>query len=517
MTISAERILANYGKANAHHEQWRSIYDDAYNLFMPERNLYSETSEGEDRTYRVYTSAGIIAANSFVNRMQQGLTPPEKRWMILKAGPSIVDEAKDEVNEALDEITNRFFNIIRPSNFNLAISELYYDLFIGTGCMLILEGDDKNPVRYISVPNKDVALEEGKDGSIQAIYRLFKLKAELVKEYWPLSTFEPKTDDEKKEFEFLETTLLNYQTGKWDYIVVDKVEKRTIFKTSMDVNPWVIVRWTKMAKEVFGRGPALQALPEAKMLNKQKEFSIRGMALNSVGVFTVTDPNVIDSNKFRIYPGALNPVERNAGPNGPSVQRLDTGGNPQLEQYNMQDTEMTIKKLAFDNQLPPLAGQPKSATEIMERMRELQVDIGGAFGRIMYEMIRPIVIRTLYIMWRKGLIPPELDIQNIDDFYVKIEMLSPIARQQAMEDVQNITNAMQLSAMINPEGMIITYDIEAIDAYLGDKLGVPAKFIRDKEDRELLKQQMQQSAEAQQNKQLSAEAGKEIMVNEAKS
>jgi len=210
-------------------------------------------------------------------------------------------------------------------------------------------------------------------------------------------------------------------------------------------------------------------------------------------------------------------VYKRQGPNGPSVQRLDTGGNPQLEQYNMQDTEMTIKKLAFDNQLPPLAGQPKSATEIMERMRELQVDIGGAFGRIMYEMIRPIVIRTLYIMWRKGLIPPELDIQNIDDFYVKIEMLSPIARQQAMEDVQNITNAMQLSAMINPEGMIITYDIEAIDAYLGDKLGVPAKFIRDKEDRELLKQQMQQSAEAQQNKQLSAEAGKEIMVNEAKS
>jgi len=85
-----------------------------------------------------------------------------------------------------------------------------------------------------------------------------------------------------------------------------------------------------------------------------------------------------------------------------------------------------------------------------------------------------------------------------------------------LEDVQNITNAMQLSAMINPQGMGITYDVEAIDAELGDKLGVPAKFIRDKEDREILKQQIQQAMIAERNEQMSAEAGKEIMVNEAK-
>ena len=46
--------------------------------------------------------------------------------------------------------------------------------------------------------------------------------------------------------------------------------------------------------------------------------------------------------------------------------------------------------------------------------------------------------------------------------------------------------------------------------------GVPAKFIRDKEDRELLKQQIQDAMIAERNNQMSAEAGKEIMVNEAK-
>jgi hypothetical protein len=513
---TAEQTIVNYNKAKEVHQLWQGIYDDAYNLYMPERNLYTETSEGEDRTTKIYTSAGITAANSFVNRMQQGLTPPEKKWMILKAGPAVPDEMKDEVNEALDKITDIFFNAIRSSNFNLAISEFFYDLFIGTACLLITEGKGNSPVDFKSEPNKNIAIEEGINGSVQTIYRLFKLKSELVKRMWPLANYTPKTDDEKKKVEILECTQYNYDADKWEYFVIDKTEKEIIYKSVFEISPWVVTRWSKMSNEVFGRGPALQALPETKMLNKQKEFSIQGMALSSVGVFTVADNNVLDYSKFRIYPGALNPVERNAGPNGPSIQRLDTGGNPNLEQYHMQETEMTIKKLAFDTQLPPQAGQPKSATEIMERVRELQIDIGGAFGRIMYEMIKPIVIRTLHILWKKGLIPPDLNVKNIDDFFIKVDMLSPIAKQQSLEDIQNITNAMQLSAMINPQGMAITYDIEAIDAELGDKLGVPAKFIRDKEDREVLKQQMQQSMEAERNKQMSAEAGKEIMVNEAK-
>jgi hypothetical protein len=493
---TAEQIITDYNNAKGVHALWQDLYDDAYNLYMPERNLYTESSEGEDKTQGIYTSAGITAANSFVNRMQQGLTPPEKKWMMLKAGPAVPDDMKDEVNEALDKITDIFFNAIRSSNFNLAISEFYYELFIGTACLLIMEGKGNSPVDYIAVPNKYIAIEEGINGSVQTVYRLFEVKSELVKRMWPMANYTPKTDDGKKK--------------------INTTEKEIIYKSVFEINPWVVTRWTKMPKEIFGRGPGLQALPETKMLNKQKEFSIQGMALSSVGVFTSNDPNVIDSDKFRLYPGAINPVERNAGPNGPSIQRLDTGGNPNLEQYHMELTEQAIKKLAFDTQLPPQAGQPKSATEIMERVRELQIDIGGAFGRIMYEMIKPIVIRTLHILWKKGLIPPDLNVKNIDDFFIKVDMLSPIAKQQSLEDVQNITNAMQLSAMINPQGMAITYDIEAIDAELGDKFGVPAKFIRDKEDRELLKQQMQQAMLAERNEQMSAEAGKEIMVNEAK-
>ena len=516
MIKSAETLIQNYNQSKSQHQLWQSIYDDAYNLFMPERNLYSETSEGEDRTTRVFSSAGVIAANSFVNRMQQGLTPPEKKWMILKAGPAIPDENKDQVNEALDQITEIFFNAIRSSNFNLAISEFYYDLFIGTACLLIKEGDEKTPVIFTAVPNKNISIEDGIYGTVQTIYRIFELRSELVLQYWPLATYIPKVDNEKKKVEILECTYFDYDTNKWHYYVINKKEKNVIFKSVFEVSPWIVTRWSKMSNEVFGRGPALQALPEMKMLNKQKEFSIQGMALSSVGVFTVADNNVLDYSKFRLYPGALNPVERNAGPNGPSISRLDTGGNPNLEQYHMEETEMTIKKLAFDSQLPPLAGSPKSATEIMERVRDLQIDIGGAFGRIMYEMIKPIVVRTLSILWKKGLIPPELNVKNIDDFFIKVEMLSPIAKQQSIEDVQNITNAMQLSAMINPQGMAITYDIEALDAELGEKLGVPAKFIRDKKDREIFKQQMTQSMLAQRDNQLAAETQKEVVINEAK-
>ena len=53
----------------------------------------------------------------------------------------------------------------------------------------------------------------------------------------------------------------------------------------------------------------------------------------------------------------------------------------------------------MDRSLPPDAGPVRSATEIVERIKELQVDIGPAFGRIMKELVVPLVMRTLQILF----------------------------------------------------------------------------------------------------------------------
>ena len=45
------------------------------------------------------------------------------------------------------------------------------DLAIGTGVMLVEEGDAVNPIKFTAVPLPRVCLMNGPDGKIDAIYR----------------------------------------------------------------------------------------------------------------------------------------------------------------------------------------------------------------------------------------------------------------------------------------------------------------------------------------------------------
>ena len=156
MQRSVDEIIKRHTRAKGVKELWHDLYEDAYKICMPQRNLYEERTTGDDRMDGVFDSTGMIATNSFVNRIQAALTPPARKWMNLKAGPSVPDDQKDELNEALGSVSDIFWNVIRTSNFNRAISEVYYDLAVGTSCMLVLEGDDRFPVQFIAVPNYEI-------------------------------------------------------------------------------------------------------------------------------------------------------------------------------------------------------------------------------------------------------------------------------------------------------------------------------------------------------------------------
>jgi 16S rRNA G966 N2-methylase RsmD len=50
-------------------------------------------------------------------------------------------EEADEVNNSLDEVTEYIFEILANSNFAQEVHESFMDLAVGTGCLLVEEGD----------------------------------------------------------------------------------------------------------------------------------------------------------------------------------------------------------------------------------------------------------------------------------------------------------------------------------------------------------------------------------------
>jgi hypothetical protein len=501
--LSLDKLNKRIDCAESIQSQYKSLFESAYELALPQRNLWSTYSQGQNKMQNVYDSAGISALNGFVNRMQSSLTPAFTKWAKLASGPAIPQASKHQADQILEVVSDVIFSVINSSNFSVAAGEMYYDLAVGTGCMLVLENDnDDKPIKFISVPTSHIALDEGENGSIEGVFRKHMVAARGVFATWKDAKpsgelLDIIKDDPEKELEFKEVTYYDPKDKIWRYEIIFNKKDRLVerqFKT----NPWIIVRWSKIAGEVFGRGPLLQALPDLKMLNKGKELAIRSAQLNIFGVYTVADDGVTNVNTIKIQPNGMIPVARNAGPNGPSIAALPRTGDLNAQNFMFEDLKQQINTLMLNDRLPPDAGPVRSATEIVERMKQLQVDTGAAFGRLIYEFVQPLLQRVIHILENKNIITFGGGIK-IDNINVTTQILSPIARSEAIEEVNSIVQADQILKGIDPTGQLtqLTFNTETLATIVANKLGVSPSAIRSEEEKDGLKQQFAQAAAVQ--------------------
>ena len=248
----------------------------------------------------------------------------------------------------------------------------------------------------------------------------------------------------------------------------------------------------KVAGEVYGRGPLVTAIPDIKTLNKTLELLLKNASLSIAGVYTAADDGVLNPQTIRIVPGAIIPVARNGGPQGDSLKMLPRSGDFNVAQIVINDLRMNVKKILLDDTLPPDNMSARSATEIAERMRELSQNLGSAFGRLIAETMVPLVARVMHVMDERGLIAMPLRVNGLE---VKVTPVSPIAQAQNMGDIEKITQWVQLSSSLGPEGQMAVRTGSIAD-YIADKLGVPANLRTTLEERQQMMEQAAQVAQA---------------------
>jgi hypothetical protein len=259
----------------------------------------------------------------------------------------------------------------------------------------------------------------------------------------------------------------------------------------------------KVAGEIYGRGPLITALPDIKTLNKVKELVLKNASLAISGVYTAADDGVLNPATVKIIPGAIIPVARNGGPQGESLKPLPRAGDFNVSQIIINDLVTNIKRILLDESLPPDNMSARSATEVVERMKELSQNLGSAFGRLINETMIPLVSKTLQVMDERGLIDLPLRVNGLE---VRVSPIAPLAMAQNMEDVTNTMQFVQMAAQLGPEGQATPKYGEIID-FIADKLGVPTRLRASAEERQFNLEQAAQQAQqlAQENPEVAAE------------
>jgi hypothetical protein len=479
----------------------RQTFDDCYELYSPYRNTLNKQGQTFNKATRQYDSTGQNSAQNFINTIQSNFTPVFTKWASIVAGDLVPEDMRSTVNEMFEKITDQIFSYLNASNFATASSEMYFEWGIGTGCLWLYEGDDINPLNFVCTPISQIGIDEGKYGTIDFRCRKYKLKAAMIQQTWKKAVIPAElqgqlTSNPDAELEVLEAFYYDYDDFIHCYDVIIEGQHK-VYEEKMAEEMVFTPRWLKIAGQPYGVGPFVMALADTKTLNKLKEFLLRSAALDVAGVYTITADGAINPNNINIAPNTFIPVERNNGEAGPTIQRLDTSSNFQLQEYMATDLKDSIRKALLDNRLPAETPQPKTAFEIAQRMREFQVNIGSAYGRGMFEFIQPLFKRILGILNRKGLI----ELPNgftLDNLFARVKITSPIAQTQQAEEVQKVLQNYQMVQMISPELALTSYEVEKFPSWLTEMTGAPIKLLRSEAEQSQLQQIIAQQVIAMQ-------------------
>ena len=491
-TDKAIAILQKYKEAVSVKDHWREKFEEAYEYCLPNRESFYDESPGQKRTDKIFDETAVVGVQEFASRLQSGIVPTFARWADFQAGVEIPEEQKSQVNLQLDKITEYVFEVLQNSNFNQECHEAFMDLAVGTGCMLVEEGDAVNPIKFTAVPLPKICLLNGPDGRIDTVYRTRKVKPEHIQILYPKAVMPQYFDPlrQKKDLTIIEAVYRVYENNveKYKYCVVLENPKAVIFEeyyTGEGSNPYLVFRWNKASGEVYGRGPIFNAMGAIKTCNLTIELILQNAQMAVSGVYTYEDDGVINPDNIALVPGSLIPV----APGSRGLNSIQSASNFDVAQLVLNDMRQNIKKALYMETLGRPEGTPMTATEVSERMADLSRQIGSSFGRLQSEFIHPLLKRIIRILSKQG----RIELPRANGREVKIAARSPLAKAQHMQDIADVNRFNEIIAgTFGPQMVNVIINQNETAKYLASKMNLPEKLIRDEEEQRQIVQQISQ-------------------------
>ncbi|MBV1706303.1 MAG: hypothetical protein KGQ37_03760 [Hyphomicrobiales bacterium] len=473
------------------HDQWQKTLIDAYDYVAPYRmSTLRQIKAPNARADLIFDPTAVMAHVRSTGRLQQGLFPTGEAFFTLELGPAAKAQAAsngqslDEWKKELELVTDICNLAFQTGEFDAAANETCADVLISTGFMMVMKGDVDRPLRFTSASMDEVAIDEGPYGSVHGIFWKRKWAARAILEQWPKGNYpndfmDAATKDGTSQHTLCQDVVYDDKNRRWlHYIYLETNSDTTIAVDESRECPWITPRYFRMPGQVYGFGPVLMTLPTTKSLNKAMEITLRSAALAMLGIFTRVDDGVFNPDTARIEPGAIWTVARNGGPLGPSISRLPPAPID-VSNIILQDLRMQVQSGMQDQQLPPDSSAPRSAAEIISRVKALAQDHAGAYGRLVQEMVIPLVKRALELLYDMGALKGTPI--RIDQLLVKVKVISPLGMASKMSMAEKYLQWVQMMQATDPTGGLLA-KLTPADlgfAEVGEALGIPAHLIYD--------------------------------------
>jgi hypothetical protein len=469
---------------------WDTIYNEAHDYSTPYRRPAANLGQAHKRIDHLFDPTSVVSTFRGAGKLQQDLFPPGQPGFRLQPGAVTEYAMKgkpadlEAMRRRLDMLTNQMTPFFQTGEWDTATSELCLDLYIGTGCLLPIMGDDRKPVRFLCLPIEEYALAPGAYGDTAALFWTSKMPAAEIKKSFPKGKFPDEFNQQLKNSPWepveLRQDFIEEHSGanRWKMIVTVAGSKQPVIEQRYRTKPFAAARYYRVPGETYGRGPALMALPFAKTLNKAMEITLKSSAIQMLGIWGYRPGGTFNPNMARLAPGQFWPMQATGGVMGADVMRLDTSaGRLDVANIVLQELRTQVQQALHDDRLPEGFGTPRSAAEVVARMSQVKADYVGAFGRMINEVMPVIVPRVAEILYKQKLIDVDLD---FNELLLKTEVTSPLAHALKVEKHKGTVEAMQMVAMLEgPEAVARRWKMDELVPEMIRDLGQSSLYVRD--------------------------------------
>ena len=491
-----------YKTLQSQRSNWENHWQELADYMLPRKaDITKKRTQGDKRTELIYDGTAIHAVELLASSLHGMLTSPSSPWFSMRyRNPDL--QNNDLANEWLELCLDQMYQAFNRSNFQQEIHELYYDLVVfGTAAFYIESNEDG--LRFSSRHIAEICISENSKGQVDTVYRKFKMSSRAIaqrfgEENLPAQCQKDLKNEPYKEHEIVHAVYPRSEAkGK---LAKDKPvasvyyhadTRKLLSEGGFDEFPFMVPRFNKDSVSSYGRCPAMNALPDVKMLNKMSEVTIRAAQKQ------IDPPLMVPDDGFmlpvRTTPGSLNFYRSGTRDR---LEPLNIGANNPLGLNMEEQRRNAIRQAFYVDQLLMAQGPAMTATEVLQRNEEKMRLLGPVLGRLQSELLQPLISRSFSLLLREGLLPPapeQLQGQDID-----IEYVSPLAKAQRMTDLQSMLRGFEVMMQVAEIAPVMDYlDSDKLVQYLVDVTGIPARVIRSDEEVARVRRQQQEAAQAQ--------------------
>jgi hypothetical protein len=412
-------ILERYGRAKARKNESDGLRQEAGQYSWPSaqdqwRN--ANMSEGQLRTIHLYDSTSLMAAYTMTSNLFSYLMPVGSFWFGFTAQDEKINE-DPTMQQWMSNASSLTHKEIWRSNFQREMFLTIRSMVVfGTG-VISVKKSGKNLV-FQSHHIGFMSFDDNNDGEIDTVYRqIFYTVRQAAQEFGKenlnktaLKAFNAGKMETKCEYVHVVAPNEDFDKDKTGssskkvkslYIAIE--DKEIVKSGGFDELPYLVARFSTIPGEIMGRCPAIELLPEIKMLNRMKRTFIEQSEKAVNPAMIVEDDGVVGQPVTD--PGGM--VYIRSGAQMP--QPWQTGTNVALNAEIIANQQSIVKEGFFNNRFQSLDDQQNmTAFEVGVRKEDDLSVVSPAVTSLQKETLDPLLGRALNLLIGMGKIekPP---------------------------------------------------------------------------------------------------------------